>query len=419
MEKPEKDKKYRILIVDDDPVTVNILKKLSGSMGFDSFSAFSAAGGHELARKENPDLILLDLNLPDQTGIDLIPALKLLNEAIPIIMVSGSGETVDIVSAMQAGASDYVQKPIDTSLLSDKIMKLIEMKRLTSTKKKILDKSSDDFLLGSSPKMKRVILEISKIANSEAPVLILGESGTGKSLAAQIIHKYSSRRDDPFIAINCAAIPVSLLESELFGHVKGAFTGAVADKQGKFEAAHRGSIFLDEIGDLMPDLQVKLLRVLQGQEFERVGSVSTIKVDVRVIAATNRNLEEAIAAKGFREDLYYRLNVLPLVMPPLRERREDIALLLNHFIKLSSHKEDKTFRDLSPKIIDNLCDYSWPGNVRELQNVVERAVVMGREPELKMSDFTIQPGVKVEHSKGTRGGGLGHINRRAGILLSD
>ncbi len=396
MEKTNRTRKYRILIVDDDPVTVNILTKFVNSMGFEPISAFSASQGYETAKKEHPDLILLDLNLPDQTGVDIIPALKLINEATPIIMVSGSKETNDVVSAMQAGASDYVHKPIDTALLAEKIIKLIEMKKLTSIKKNIIERSSDEFLLGQSPKMKRVIVEISKIANSDAPVLILGESGTGKSLAANLIHKNSSRRDKPFVSINCAAIPSNLLESELFGHVKGAFTGAVSDKKGKFEAADKGTIFLDEIGDLLPELQVKLLRVLQGQEFERVGSLVTIKGDVRVIAATNRNLEEAIASKSFREDLYYRLNVLPLVMPPLRERKEDIPVLLNNFIKRFSDKENKSFKDLNEKIVNHLSDYGWPGNVRELQNVVERAIVMGKEPELKMSDFTIGSGKRVD-----------------------
>lgn len=401
--------KYKILIVDDDPITVNILSKLALTMGFDHFKAFSASQGYEIAKKENPDLILLDLNLPDQTGVDLIPSLKLLNEAFPIIMVSGSGETVDIVAAMQAGASDYVQKPIDTKLLSDKIMKLIEMKNLASTRQKILEKSDDTLLLGSSPAIKRIIQEVSKIANSEAPVLILGESGTGKSMVAELIHRHSRRKSNPFVAINCAAIPANLLESELFGHVKGAFTGAVSDKKGKFEVAHKGSIFLDEIGDLMPDLQVKLLRVLQGQEFERIGSVDTVKVDVRVIAATNRNLEEAIVAKTFREDLYYRLNVLPLVMPPLRERSEDIPSLVKHFIKFYSAKEDKSFREPNPRIMEHLCDYEWPGNVRELQNVIERAIVMGKEPELKMSDFTIKPTLTEKGSEPRTSGAISSI----------
>jgi transcriptional regulator with PAS, ATPase and Fis domain len=239
--------------------------------------------------------------------------------------------------------------------------------------------------------MKKLVREISKVANSEATVFLFGETGTGKGLVAEVIHGLSRRRNQRLISINCAAIPASLLESELFGHEKGAFTGAIRDKKGIFELADRGTIFLDEIGELAPELQVKLLRVLQGQEFERVGGTRPIKVDVRIIAATNRNLEEAIAEGRFREDLFYRLNVLPITVPPLRERKEDIPILLNHFIREFSEKAGKKFEKLAPDIEEYLSAYPWPGNIRELQNVIERAVVFGKEPRFMTSDFNVAP----------------------------
>ena len=379
--------KPRVLIVDDDPISVKILEKFLEAGGYETNSAFSAKEGIENAKKFNPDLVLLDLKLPDKSGIDVIPIIKSINDEIPIIMVSGSGETNDIVSAMKSGASDYVQKPIDSAPLLGKIKNLLEIKKISSTQKELTDAGKYGLILGESPQIKRLIRELSKISAADSPVLILGESGVGKSLLAQLIHQYSNRRQGPFVTINCAAIPANLLESELFGHVKGSFTGAVQDKPGKFEYADKGTIFLDEIGDLSLDLQVKLLRVLQGQEFERVGGLKTIHVDVRIVAATNRNLEEAIVTRQFREDLFYRLNVLPIFIPPLRERKEDVAILANHFFQHYCSKTNKRFDGIPDTVMKYLLDYKWPGNVRELQNVIERAVVLAKEPNLKMPDF--------------------------------
>ncbi len=290
---------------------------------------------------------------------------------------------------MKAGASDYVQKPIEFESLWEKISQLLEMRLERDTEKELVGLYGNGIVLGKSPQARQLIREISKVANSDATVLLRGDSGTGKSLVAEVIHSHSQRQEKPFVTVNCAAIPETLLESELFGHEKGAFTGAIREKIGKFELANTGTIFLDEIGDLTLELQVKILRVLQGREFERVGGLKTIRVDVRVIAATNRPLEKAIHEKRFREDLFYRLNVLPIYIPPLRERKEDIPLLIDYFFEFYCRKYNKKLEPFSPEVLEGLFNYDWPGNIRELQNVIERAIVLGRKPQISPIDFAI------------------------------
>lgn len=382
---------HHILLVDDDRVFLTLLTKRLAQAGWEVDTAVTAAEGLEQIRKRKPDILLLDVFLPDRSGIDSVSDVKALAPDLPIIMVSASGETKNIVTAIKYGASDYIKKPVDEDLMVTKIRRLLEMTDLKKTRSEFFKNSELQRLIGDSPAIKKLIREISKVANSDAAVLLFGETGTGKGLVAEIIHSLSRRRSHRFMAINCAAIPATLLESELFGHEKGAFTGAIREKKGIFELANQGTIFLDEIGEIAPELQVKLLRALQGQEFERVGGVKPVKVDVRIMAATNRNLEEAIAEGRFREDLFYRLNVFPITVPPLRDRKEDIPILIHHFLGLYGEKAGKKFEPLAPEILDVLSAYPWPGNVRELQNVAERAVVFGKERHLALSDFNITP----------------------------
>jgi two-component system nitrogen regulation response regulator NtrX len=381
----------QILLVDDDRVFLTLLTKKLADQGWQVTTSETATDALEKIRKNQPDILLLDVFLPDRSGMETVSDAKSLAPDLPVVMVSSSGDTRNVVAAIKNGASDYVKKPVDEDLLVAKIQQLLEMLTLKRTQNEFRESSELKRLIGDSATMKRMVREISKVANSDASVLLYGETGTGKGLVAEVIHGLSRRRNQRFIAINCAAIPASLLESELFGHEKGAFTGAIREKKGIFELADKGTIFLDEIGELAPELQVKLLRVLQGREFERVGGTKSIKVDVRVIAATNRNLEEAISEGLFREDLFYRLNVLPITVPPLRERKEDIPILLNHFIRQFSEKAGKKFDKLSPDIEEYLSAYPWPGNVRELQNVIERAVVFGKEPRFTATDFNVAP----------------------------
>lgn len=378
-----------ILIVDDDRIFCTVLKKNIEEHGRAAEVALNLQEASESLRLNEPELVILDAKLPDGSGIEYVREIKNRYPHLPILMVSASGETSDVVGAIQNGASDYVKKPINEEEIFEKIDKLVEIRKIIRTEHELETQRTDHPILGKSPATRQLIREISKVANSDATVLLRGESGTGKSLVAEVIHGFSPRKPHRFVAINCAAIPLNLLESELFGHEKGSFTGAIRDKPGKFELADKGTIFLDEIGDLPPELQVKLLRVLQGGEFERVGGLKTHHVNVRVIAATNRNLEEAIAQKRFREDLFYRLNVLPIYNPPLRERREDIPLLVDFFVRQYSLKANKRFEKISDLIVQQLRDYSWPGNIRELQNVIERAIVLGREPRLMLSDFIL------------------------------
>ncbi len=380
---------YQILIVDDDPHFASLIGIHLRAQGAEVVLAESLQAGLATLRSREIDLILLDVHLPDGLGVERIRDFKALRE-VPIMMVSGSEDTAHVVTAIRSGASDYLRKPINPETVWGKILPLLEMSRVKTTEREL----NHGTIVGTSPPIRQLIREISKVAHSDASILIRGESGTGKNLVAEVIHAHSPRRNKPFVTINCPAIPENLLESELFGHEKGAFTGAIRDKAGKFELADGGTLFLDEIGDLSFEMQAKLLRAVQGREFERVGGLKTIRVDVRIIAATNRDLERAIRENQFREDLFYRLNVLPLTIPPLRERHEDIPLLIDHFLRYYSRKSNKRFAKLSPDLLRALVAYPWPGNIREMQNIIERAVILGQEPELRRSDLSLPDGIR-------------------------
>lgn len=327
----------RILVIDDDETVRDVLSSFLGERGFEVLTAERGEAGLELLLYERFDIVLADLVMPGMGGMDILRELSARKMKLPVIIITAYGTIQNAVEAMKLGAFDYVTKPFNLDEIMLVIERALELSRLEKEnlllKKQLRQRYNFSGLIGDSVKMQRVYELIGKVADTDSTILITGESGTGKELLAKTIHYNSSRAGGPFVPLNCAAIPRDLLESELFGHEKGAFTGAINTRIGRFELANNGTLFLDEIGELDPSLQVKLLRVIQEREFERVGGVKTIKVDVRIIAATNRNLEEAVAEGKFREDLYWRLNVIPIHLPPLRERREDIPLLVDYFVK--------------------------------------------------------------------------------------
>jgi two-component system response regulator HydG len=328
------------------------------------------------------DLILMDVRMVHMDGMAALKAIKARSPGIPIVLMTAYGTVRDAVEAMKAGAYDYLTKPLDVDELKLTVARGLRHAALEEENARLRALVGGDVnvsgIIGTSEPMRRLFEAISLVAPTEATVLILGESGTGKELVAQAIHATSPRRAGPLITVQCAALPETLLESELFGHERGAFTGATERRLGRFELAHGGTIFLDEIGDLPPTAQTKLLRVLQSQEFERVGGTNTLKIDVRVIAATNKDLEAAVRAGQFREDLWYRLYVFPLIVSPLRERRDDIPLLAEHFLKRYAERHRRRLRGLTPRALDLLMRYEWPGNVRELEHTIERAVILAR-----------------------------------------
>jgi len=369
-----------ILIVDDEKNYLVVLEALLGPEGYEILTATDARDAVRLIRESDLDLVITDMKMPGTTGMDLLEASKKIKPDLPVIMMTAYGTIEMAVEAMKKKASDYITKPFQNEELKLTVMKALENYRLIKENKRLSQALSDRYrygnIIGKSKPMQQIYDLISKVAQSKASVLITGPSGTGKELIAKAIHYNSPRRDRPFISVNCGALTETLLESELFGHEKGAFTGAVNMKKGRFELADEGTLFLDEVGDMPPPLQVKLLRVLQEMEFERVGGTKTIKVDVRVLSASNRNIREDVAEGNFREDLFYRLNVINIEVPSLRERTEDIRLLVNHFIEKYRRDEGKERIELSPEAWKILYSYSWPGNVRELENIIERAVVL-------------------------------------------
>jgi DNA-binding NtrC family response regulator len=329
--------------------------------------------------------------MPGIDGIDTLKQIRSMNKRARLIMITGYGTIESAVKAMKFGANDYVTKPFVVKNLRRTIKESIESSSVTPAQSSMASNSNIGDLVGESPAMKKLFVLLAKVIQNEATVLILGESGTGKELVARAIHKEGARKDKPFVSLNCAAIPDNLLESELFGYEKGAFTGAVNQKIGKFEQADGGTIFLDEIGDMNIATQAKILRVLEEREVVRIGGLGPIKVNVRVIAATNKDLQEEVAVGTFREDLYYRLNVVPITLPPLRERTEDIPLLIKHFLLKYSEEYNKPVKTISESLLELLKDYPWPGNVRELRNIIERMVVLGEkdfhpEEHLKFPD---------------------------------
>ena len=372
----------KILIVDDEETVRYSFRKLFREPGCEIIEAVNGLEALSVIKKESPDLVLMDIEMPGLNGLEAIQRIKSLQPQLPVIIMTAYGTSERVIAAMKYGAYEYLEKPFDVGRLKEVIAEALEMKRLSDEDKSLeirpADTHTGEQIVGMSPAIKEVYKMIGRVAASDVSVLLSGESGTGKELVAKAIHLYSDRSDKPFIAINCAAIPDSLLESELFGFEKGSFTDASHMKEGKFEMADKGTLFLDEVADMSLTLQAKLLRVLQEGTFERLGSNKVIKVNVRVISATNKNLENAIASKSFREDLYYRLKVITITMPPLRVHPEDIPLLTNYF--LSRHCQDmkKPMVTVPPETMEGLIRYSWPGNVRELENLLKRTLLLSK-----------------------------------------
>ena len=367
----------RILIIDDEP---NIGKTLAGflsDLGHETATCFEGKSGLQKALDENFDLIFLDVKLPDINGLEILQQVKAARPSLSIIMISGEADLQTAVKATKLGAYNFLEKPLNPDRLTLEVKNLDrqqKMMREFSDLKKLVE--SEYQLIGKSTAMAKVRQEIERAAPSDGRILIFGENGTGKELVAREIHQRSQRRNGPFVKVNCAAIPKDLIESELFGHEKGAFTGAIRRKSGLFEEANGGTLLLDEVGDLSLESQAKLLRVLQENEFNRVGGTAPVKFNARIISATNKNLPEEISRGNFREDLFFRLNVIPIQVPPLRERKEDITLLIRHFIRNYSLKNGKKQKMISPDALSLFFEYDWPGNVRELKNFIERLVIM-------------------------------------------
>jgi DNA-binding NtrC family response regulator len=380
-----------ILIVEDEAKMRRLLELNLGDDGFTTLSAGDAEAGTKLLRDHSVDLVLTDLKLPGMSGLEFLQAVKRQNASLPVVVMTAFGTVETAVEAMKAGASDYVLKPFSLTEMRMVVRKELDVRKLREENRTLREALGKRFshpnIVARSAKMQEVLATVDRVATTNATVLLGGESGVGKDLIARAIHEKSRRASGPFVKINGTAIPENLLESELFGYEKGAFTGASASKPGKFELADKGTLFLDEIGDVPPAIQVKLLRVLQEREFERLGGTKTIKVDVRLIAATNRDLREALEQGTFREDLYYRLNVVPIDIAPLRQRKEDIPELANLFIARFSGDSGKPIESISTEAMQVLLNYHWPGNVRELQNIIERACALAKGTVLEAADI--------------------------------
>ncbi len=385
----------KLLVVDDDKAHRTMLKTLIGGWGYDVSEADDGSTAVEKVHENSYDLVLMDIRMLKVSGIEALEKIKSYNPAIPVIIMTAYSSVETAVETLKKGADDYLTKPLDFDKLRITMEKAMEHTRLKEENRILKENLGRNFnrqnIIGSSKAMERLFETVAQVAPSEATVLISGESGTGKELIAGALHYNSLRKDGPFVKINCAAITETLLESELFGHEKGAFTGADKQKEGKFFQANKGSLLLDEVSEMPLTMQVKLLRVLQEREITRVGGDTVIKVDVRVIAATNKNLAELVENGRFREDLYYRLNVVSLELPSLRSRREDIPLLAKHFLDLFSAKNNKKIKAFTPAGMDCLIKYDWPGNVRELMNAVERGVVLSRSEYIDATDLPMFP----------------------------
>jgi two-component system response regulator HydG len=384
-----------ILVVDDDDAHRTMLRTLVGGWGYDIVEADDGSTAIEKVQERPFDLILMDVRMLKVSGLEALERIKAFNPAIPVTIMTAYSSVETAIEALKKGAYDYLTKPLDFDKLRLTIERAMEHTRLREENRLLRENLGKHFdmqnIIGRSPAMMSLLETVAHVAPSEATVMITGESGTGKELIAGVIHHNSPRKDGPFVKINCAAITETLLESELFGHEKGAFTGADRRKEGRFYQADQGSIFLDEVSEMPLTMQVKLLRVLQERELTRVGGEKVITVDVRVIAATNKDLVDLKNKGLFREDLYYRLNVVNLEIPPLTERRDDIPLLAQHFLEIFVDKNKKKIKGFTPKAMDQLIRYDWPGNVRELMNAVERAVVLARTDYLDDQDFSILP----------------------------
>jgi two-component system response regulator HydG len=378
-----------VLVVDDEPSNLESIAKIFQKDGLRALTAPSARAALELLRTHKVDVVLTDLMMPAVSGLELLRAAKQLAPDVEVVMMTAYGTVETAVQAMREGAYDFVEKPLKRLTIVKTVRKAAERRSLALENRQLrqeLRALTTREIVGSSPALRRVLDVATQAAPSSATVLVLGESGTGKELLARCIHQRSTRAAAPFVAVNCSAIPESILEAELFGHEKGAFTGALTRRDGRFAKAERGTLFLDEIGELSPAVQVKLLRVLQEGEYEPLGG-DTQRADVRIVAATNKDLRAEIAAGRFREDLFYRLNVIAITSPPLRSRREDVPLLVDHFLGVYCEKNRRARLGVAREVLAKLSDYSWPGNVRELENVIERAVVLCRGERLTLDDL--------------------------------
>jgi DNA-binding NtrC family response regulator len=394
-----------ILVADDDPYVQEALKDRLESLGCRVLQAADGLQAVEIIERQTPHMAFLDIEMPGMKGLDVLREIRKRDHNLPVVIITAYGTIGLAVEAMKEGAYDFIAKPFQGGHIALVVQKALEKESLTR-EIEVLSEQIDkryQLIIGASLEMNRALDSARKAAISSSTVLLLGESGTGKEVFAHAIHNWSERKDKPFVAINCVGLSRELLESELFGHEKGAFTGASELKKGKIELAHGGTVFLDEVGDISAELQTKLLRFLQEREFERVGGIKPISVDVRIIAATNRDLENALQTGQFRADLFYRLNVVPIGLPPLRQRREDIPVLAAYFLQRFAVETKKRFTDISPDAAESLLTYDWPGNVRELANVIERAVVLGQGPELTLLDLPVNvvsaaPGPAIESS---------------------
>jgi len=374
--------KVKILVIDDEPKVSWVLSESLGKT-YEIVSAKDGLEGLQMVSKTKPSLVLLDIEMPGMGGLEVLDKIKSMDQLTEVIMLSGHGDTKNVVESIKRGASEFINKPFDAKEVEIHIESVLEKthlkKELDHLKEELKAKSQYETLVGDSPQMLQIKTVVEQVADSELTILIRGESGTGKEIVARLLHTLSSRKKEPFVKVNCAAIPRDLLEAELFGYEKGAFTGAHKTKPGRFETANKGTIFLDEIGDMPLELQSKLLQVLEQYEFMRVGGIRTIKVDTRIVCATNRDLNKALKDQTIREDLFYRLNEVSINLPPLSERREDIPLLIEHFLQRYTTLYKKKYRSLSSKSIELLQEYDWPGNVRQLENLIKQVVV--REDE--------------------------------------
>ena len=385
---------HTILVVEDEKVQLESISGFLGKQGYEVLQSARPVDALAVARDQAVDIVLTDLKMPAMSGMELLEALKKMNPGIEVIIMTAYGSVESATEAMKLGAVDYITKPIDLRQLQLMIRNTLERKLLVSENRQLRRQLSERFsfegIVSQSTAMSQVLNIAGRVASSNAPVLITGETGTGKELVAKAVHFAGSRRTKPFVAVNCAALPENLLESELFGHEKGAFTGADRQRKGRFEMAEGGTLFIDEVGEIPLSLQVKLLRVLQEKSFERVGSSHLIQANVRIVAATNRDLESMVREGRFREDLFYRLNVVAIRLPPLRERREDIPLLIDTFIKCFASENSKIITGISREAMDLLMKHSYPGNVRELENIMQQSIVLCRGEMIVSEDLPLR-----------------------------
>lgn len=385
----------KVLVIDDDQSIRETLTTFLRRQGFKPIAAEDGEKGIELLKSELPDLVICDYKMPEMTGLEVLEKIKEIDESIHFIMITAFDEMQTTVEAMQKGAYDFIEKPLDIDRLKITIKRALDNKKLSEKLDTIIEENTENFeprnvLIGKTRGMKEIFKKIGQVSSSRVTALIQGESGTGKELVARAIHYSGVTKDSPFIPVNCTALTETLLESELFGHVKGAFTGSIKDKKGKFELAGDGTIFLDEISEVSPNLQIKLLRILQEKEYERVGGETVIPMKARVMAATNKNLGKLVEDGKFREDLFYRLNIVTINLPPLRERREDIPLLVNHFLNKINKELHKSVVKVPDEVMDMLVNHEWVGNVRELENTLMQAVVLSKGDVLEKENILLR-----------------------------